>query len=175
MHFNESQLTPRYPPELTRIRRHGACRAPDARMWPCGGGPGGATVIWRRRVRQADRGSRGVQVVIQRPPSPFAALDLITEISSVSAQQVVHREPAGSLLLDQAGPTLAAGEAERTSAERFRQLALPGREPSEVAGIAVDAIRAGRFYILTSTNRNEAVRRRAEEILAGDPPAPPFP
>ena len=64
---------------------------------------------------------------------------------------------------------------QRTSAERFRQLALTGREPSEVAGITVDAIRAGRFYILTSSNRNEAVRRRAEEILAGDPPAPPFP
>ena len=75
----------------------------------------------------------------------------------------------------EAGPALAAGEAERTSAERFRQLALTGREPSEVAGITVDAIRAGRFYILTSSNRNEAVRRRAEEILAGDPPAPPFP
>jgi hypothetical protein len=44
-----------------------------------------------------------------------------------------------------------------------------------VAGIVVDAIRSGRFYILTSTNRNEAVRRRAEEILAEDPPAPPFP
>jgi short-subunit dehydrogenase len=75
----------------------------------------------------------------------------------------------------EAGPTLAAGEAEGASAERFRQLALAGREASEVAGIAVDAIRAGRFYILTSTNRNEAVRRRAEEILAGDRPAPPFP
>jgi NAD(P)-dependent dehydrogenase (short-subunit alcohol dehydrogenase family) len=75
----------------------------------------------------------------------------------------------------EAGPTLAPGEAERASAERFQQLALTGREPSEVAGIVVDAIRDGRFYILTSTNRNEAVRRRAEEILAGDPPSPPFP
>jgi hypothetical protein len=75
----------------------------------------------------------------------------------------------------EAGPALAPGEAERASAERFQQLVLTGREPSEVAGIVVDAIRDGRFYILTSTNRNEAVRRRAEEILAGDPPAPPFP
>jgi NAD(P)-dependent dehydrogenase (short-subunit alcohol dehydrogenase family) len=74
-----------------------------------------------------------------------------------------------------AGPTLAPGEAERASAERFRELALTGREPSEVAGMVVEAIRAGRFYILTSANRNEAVRRRAEEILAGIPPAPPFP
>lgn len=39
----------------------------------------------------------------------------------------------------------------------------------------VDGIREGRFYILTSENRNEAVRRRAEEILSGGPPAPPFP
>jgi NAD(P)-dependent dehydrogenase (short-subunit alcohol dehydrogenase family) len=74
-----------------------------------------------------------------------------------------------------AGPTLAPGTGEQARAERFQQLALAGREPSEVAGIVVDAIRDGRFYILTSANRNEAVRRRAEEILAGTPPAPPFP
>lgn len=74
-----------------------------------------------------------------------------------------------------AGPTLAPSQAERAGAERFRELALTGREPSEVAAIVVDAIRNGRFYILTSANRNEAVRRRAEEILAGIPPAPPFP
>ena len=57
-----------------------------------------------RRVHKADRGSRSVQIVIQRPPSPFMALGLVTEISSVSAQQVVHREPSRSLLLDEAGP-----------------------------------------------------------------------
>jgi NAD(P)-dependent dehydrogenase (short-subunit alcohol dehydrogenase family) len=74
-----------------------------------------------------------------------------------------------------AGSPLAPSEDERASAERFRQLALAGREPAEVAGIVVDAIRDGRFYILTSANRNDAVRRRAEEILAGGPPAPPFP
>ncbi len=74
-----------------------------------------------------------------------------------------------------AGPAPAPGEAEQASAERFRQLALTGREPSEVAGIVVDAIRDRRFYILTSANRNDAVRRRGEEILAGSPPAPPFP
>jgi hypothetical protein len=43
-----------------------------------------------------------------------------------------------------------------------------------VARIAVDAICYDWFYILTSPNRNEAVRRRAEEILAGDPPALPL-
>lgn len=74
-----------------------------------------------------------------------------------------------------AGPTLEHDEAERARAERFGQLAEGGREPAEVAAIVVDGIREGRFYILTSENRNEAVRRRAEEILSGGPPAPPFP
>jgi NAD(P)-dependent dehydrogenase (short-subunit alcohol dehydrogenase family) len=73
------------------------------------------------------------------------------------------------------GPAPAPSDAEQASAERFRRLALAGREPAEVAGIVVDAIRDGRFYILTSANRNDAVRRRAEEILDGRPPAPPFP
>jgi hypothetical protein len=51
-------------------------------------------------------------------------------------------------------------------------LAQTGKDPSEVAGIAVDAIRDGQLYILTSANRNEAALRRAEGILAGAPPRP---
>jgi NAD(P)-dependent dehydrogenase (short-subunit alcohol dehydrogenase family) len=74
-----------------------------------------------------------------------------------------------------AGPTLGRDAAERARAQQFSQLAAGGKEPAEVAGIVVDGIRAGRFYILTSDNRNEAVRRRGEEILSGSPPAPPFP
>jgi NAD(P)-dependent dehydrogenase (short-subunit alcohol dehydrogenase family) len=74
-----------------------------------------------------------------------------------------------------AGPTLEQDDSERARAERFDKLAVDGRDPAEVAGIVVDGIREGRFYILTSANRNEAVRRRAEEILSGSPPAPPFP
>ncbi len=61
------------------------------------------------------------------------------------------------------------------SKEQFDRLSALGSEPSEVADIVVEGIRSGRFYILTSTNRNEAVRRRGEEILQGAPPAPPFP
>jgi NAD(P)-dependent dehydrogenase (short-subunit alcohol dehydrogenase family) len=74
-----------------------------------------------------------------------------------------------------AGPTLEPDDAEHARAERFSQLAVDGRDPAEVARIVVSGIREHRFYILTSQNRNEAVRRRAEEILSGDPPAPPFP
>jgi NAD(P)-dependent dehydrogenase (short-subunit alcohol dehydrogenase family) len=57
---------------------------------------------------------------------------------------------------------------------RLGQLVGSGIEPAEVADLVVDAIRARRFYVLTSSNRNEAIRRRAEEILAGGPPAPPL-
>ncbi len=73
-----------------------------------------------------------------------------------------------------AGPSLTPGVAARASAERFQQLAVAGLEPAEVAGLVVEAIRGHRFYILTSSNRNDAIRRRGHEILAGDPPAPPF-
>ncbi len=74
-----------------------------------------------------------------------------------------------------AGPPLASGETELANQERFRQLLAAGREPAEVAELVVEAIRGSRFYILTSSNRNHAIRRRAQEILTGDPPAPPFP
>jgi NAD(P)-dependent dehydrogenase (short-subunit alcohol dehydrogenase family) len=72
-----------------------------------------------------------------------------------------------------AGPVAAGDEAERASAERFDQLSALGASPAEVAGLVADGIRARRFYILTSANRNEAVLRRGQEIVSGGPPGPP--
>ena len=74
-----------------------------------------------------------------------------------------------------AGPAVAKDEAEEASAERFDQLSLLGAAPAEVAGLVVDGIRSRRFYILTSDNRNEAVLRRGQEIVAGGPPERPVP
>jgi NAD(P)-dependent dehydrogenase (short-subunit alcohol dehydrogenase family) len=74
-----------------------------------------------------------------------------------------------------AGPPAVRGEAEQESAERFNRLSATGASPAEVAAIVVDGIRARRFYLLTSENRNEAVTRRGAEIVAGGPPEPPVP
>ena len=73
------------------------------------------------------------------------------------------------------GPATASGTAEQQSTERFDQLSAAGADPAEVAAILVDGIRSSRFYILTSQNRNDAISRRGAEIVAGGPPAPPFP
>jgi NAD(P)-dependent dehydrogenase (short-subunit alcohol dehydrogenase family) len=73
-------------------------------------------------------------------------------------------ERAGPVVLDQA---------EQASAERFDQLSVLGASPAEVATIVVEGIRSGRFYLLTSENRNAAVLRRGEEIVAGGPPGLP--
>jgi NAD(P)-dependent dehydrogenase (short-subunit alcohol dehydrogenase family) len=75
-----------------------------------------------------------------------------------------------------AGPAPSPTAAERASAERFDELqAAAGADPADVASAVVAGIRSSRFYILTSSNRNEAIRRRGTEIIAGGPPAPPFP
>jgi NAD(P)-dependent dehydrogenase (short-subunit alcohol dehydrogenase family) len=75
-----------------------------------------------------------------------------------------------------AGPAPAPTAAERASAERFDELqAAAGADPAEVAAAVVAGIRDSRFYILTSSNRNEAILRRGAEIVAGGPPTPPFP
>jgi NAD(P)-dependent dehydrogenase (short-subunit alcohol dehydrogenase family) len=75
-----------------------------------------------------------------------------------------------------AGPVPEPTADERASAEQFDRLQeAAGADPGDVAAAVVDGIRSGRFYILTSTNRNEAIRRRGEEIIAGGPPAAPFP
>ena len=72
-----------------------------------------------------------------------------------------------------AGPPAVRDHAEQASAERFNQLSVLGASPAEVAGIVVNGIRARRFYLLTSENRNEAVLRRGAEIVAGGPPESP--
>jgi NAD(P)-dependent dehydrogenase (short-subunit alcohol dehydrogenase family) len=75
-----------------------------------------------------------------------------------------------------AGPAAAPSATERASAEQFDRLQeTAGADPAEVAAAVVDGIRSQRFYILTSANRNEAIRRRGVEIIAGGPPAAPFP
>jgi len=78
-----------------------------------------------------------------------------------------RNRPAG------AGPAATGDEAERASAERFAALSALGASPAEVAGLVLDGIRSRRFYILTSDNRNGAVLRRGEEIVAGGPPSAP--
>jgi hypothetical protein len=50
----------------------------------------------------------------------------------------------------------------------------PPREPDEVAELVVDAIRSSRFYVLTNSARDTAIRMRAEEILSGTTPTPPL-
>jgi len=46
-----------------------------------------------------------------------------------------------------------------------------GIEPAVVADRVVDAIRAGRFYVLTHEDSIAAVRRRADQVVAGDLPS----
>ena len=64
---------------------------------------------------------------------------------------------------------------DRVAVEALRDSALAalGASPAEVAGMVVDGIRSGRFYMLTSDNRHGSVPRRGEEIVAGGPPTAP--
>ncbi|MGH3303372.1 MAG: SDR family NAD(P)-dependent oxidoreductase [Streptosporangiaceae bacterium] len=75
-----------------------------------------------------------------------------------------------------AGLAPAPTAAEGASADRFDELqAATGADPADVASTVVAGIRSSRFYILTAGNRNDAILRRGTEIVAGGPPAPPFP
>jgi NAD(P)-dependent dehydrogenase (short-subunit alcohol dehydrogenase family) len=76
---------------------------------------------------------------------------------------------------DRYGPSTVSADTVRQSTERFERLSAAGADPADVAALVVDGIRDGRFYILTSQNRNDAIQRRGREIVAGGPPAPPFP
>jgi NAD(P)-dependent dehydrogenase (short-subunit alcohol dehydrogenase family) len=76
---------------------------------------------------------------------------------------------------DSYGSPTASPDSVRESTEQFDRLSAAGVDPADVAALVVEGIRAGRFYILTSQNRNDAIERRGREIVAGGPPSPPFP
>jgi NAD(P)-dependent dehydrogenase (short-subunit alcohol dehydrogenase family) len=73
-----------------------------------------------------------------------------------------------------AGPAVA-GDAEEATAERFVSATTLGTTPADVAELVAEGIRLRRFYILTSDNRNEAILRRAREVIDGTPPLAPVP
>ena len=73
-----------------------------------------------------------------------------------------------------AGPAEDTGATTQAARGDLSARSAPPREPAEVAGLVVDAVRAGRFYVLTNDARDTAIRMRAEEVLAGTPPTPPL-
>jgi len=76
---------------------------------------------------------------------------------------------------DRYGPPTDSADTVLERTEQFDRLSAAGADPADVAALVVEGIRDGRFYILTSQNRNEAIQRRGREIVSGGPPAPPFP
>ena len=73
-----------------------------------------------------------------------------------------------------AGPAIADRPQDQESKARMNRLLATARPPAEVAGLVVDAIADGRFYVLTSTNRDDAIRARVENFFTGAPPQPPL-
>ncbi|MFW3168742.1 SDR family NAD(P)-dependent oxidoreductase [Geodermatophilus sp. CPCC 206100] len=74
----------------------------------------------------------------------------------------------------EAGPRENTGAVSQAARADLHARSAPPREPDEVAGMVVDAIRSDRFYVLTNSARDAAIRGRAEEVLAGRPPTPPL-
>jgi NAD(P)-dependent dehydrogenase (short-subunit alcohol dehydrogenase family) len=65
-----------------------------------------------------------------------------------------------------------SGEGRAGGMRLAREMARSAIAPDVVAGVALDAIRARRFYVLTHPELSDGIVRRAEAILAGDPPEP---
>ena len=55
-------------------------------------------------------------------------------------------------------------------ADMLRQVLAAGMPPGEVAGLVLDAIRTGRFYVLTHPEMTPAVEARMRAIVAGENP-----
>jgi NAD(P)-dependent dehydrogenase (short-subunit alcohol dehydrogenase family) len=67
---------------------------------------------------------------------------------------------------------VATGLLQSASDPALRSLAAHGISPEAVAERTVRAVRSGEFYVLTHPELAPAVRRRADDILAGRAPAP---
>jgi NAD(P)-dependent dehydrogenase (short-subunit alcohol dehydrogenase family) len=67
-------------------------------------------------------------------------------------------------------PEPQPGSPEATMREMIRGVFAGGMPPAEVARIVVDAIRSGRFYILTHDTYRPILEARAQAIVSGDVP-----
>jgi hypothetical protein len=56
----------------------------------------------------------------------------------------------------------------------LRGILEAGLDPTEVAGLVVDAVKTGRFYILTHPEWKPMMEGRFEDILNERPPSPGF-
>ena len=75
-----------------------------------------------------------------------------------------RNRPAGPLAAPAPGTPEAAGR------DFVRQILRSGQSPAQVAQQVFDAIVAGRFYVLTHPEHNAVITKRAEAMLAGEPP-----
>jgi NAD(P)-dependent dehydrogenase (short-subunit alcohol dehydrogenase family) len=72
------------------------------------------------------------------------------------------------------GPPPEPDAARAAIREAARQFLASGMEPTDVAAKVVAAIRARRFCVLTHPEMDDAIRNRAEQVLAGGPPGSSF-
>ncbi|MDQ6900836.1 MAG: SDR family NAD(P)-dependent oxidoreductase [Candidatus Dormibacteraeota bacterium] len=73
----------------------------------------------------------------------------------------------------EAEPQLEPHPAAQPILDMVRQRVERGMDPGQVADQAVDAVRSSRFYVLTHPEMNDAIRRRADEVVSGGPPSIP--
>jgi short-subunit dehydrogenase len=101
-----------------------------------------------------------------------ASKHAIVALSEALVQDLaLHRARVGvSVLCPGWVATGLARSARGTANRMMRSLIARGLPPEEVADRTVRAVRAGEFYVLTHPQMASAVRRRADEILAGRAP-----
>ena len=61
-------------------------------------------------------------------------------------------------------------EMEEAMRQMIKAALAAGKDPAEIAEAVLDAIRTGRFYILTHPEMKGGIESRFEDILAGNPP-----
>ncbi|MGZ6123605.1 MAG: SDR family NAD(P)-dependent oxidoreductase, partial [Myxococcales bacterium] len=105
-----------------------------------------------------------------------ASKHAVVAVSEALAQDLsLRRSPIGVSVLCPAWVATRLLESAPGADPVLRALLAQGRPAEEIAERTVRAVRVGEFYVLTHPEMAPAVRRRAEQILAGRAPkAVPF-
>lgn len=111
--------------------------------------------------------SEGLWHDLRTAGSPLGVSVLCPGLIATRIVTATRNRPAH---LGETDPDPDAAERQRLAEAFFLEHGMP---PAEVADLVAEAIRAGRFYVLTHPDSIlDAVRARAEGIVAGTPPEP---
>ena len=108
--------------------------------------------------------SEGLYKDLRREGAKLSASVLCPGWVNTRIGEADRNRPAGN------GEPPPITEMEEAMRQMIKAVLAAGKDPAEIADAVLDAVRTGRFYILTHPEMRGGIESRFEDILAGNPP-----